>query len=286
MIRQMKDSKLCSILCVCGIYLLAGIVGFAFYRSLSYVPWISLLLSDIAATAVVFLFSVLLENASVYDPYWSVFPPLALTLFCLDKRLTALGALQLAVIWLWGIRLTGNWAYTFHGLKDQDWRYTMLKNKTKGFYPFVNFFGIHLAPTLIVFFCVLPVVYAMEQQLQGNSLSALCLLLSLCAVILQATADYQMHAFRKAHQGSLIQTGLWTYSRHPNYLGEILMWWGIALSVYCVVPDQPWLLLGAAVNTALFLFISIPMADERQSQKPGYADYKQRTWMLLPVKHK
>ncbi len=284
MIRQIKNSKTLSILAVCGFYLLAGIAGIALYRNLSCDARIRLLSADAAATAIVFLFSVLMDNASVYDPYWSVFPPVALTLLCVGKSLTAINALQLAVVWLWGVRLTGNWACSFRGLCDQDWRYTMLRSKTGRLYPFVNFFGIHLVPTLIVFLCVLPAAFAVQRQLRGNALSFLSLAVSLCGVFLQAAADHQMHVFRKANRGRLIRTGLWTYSRHPNYLGEILMWWGVGLSVFCAAPDQLWLLSGAAVNTALFLFVSIPMADERQSRKPGYDAYKRRTRMLLPIR--
>ena len=90
-----------------------------------------------------------------------------------------------------------------------------------------------------------------------------------------------MHAFRKSHREELIRTGLWTYSRHPNYLGEILMWWGVWLSVVVSVPGSGRLLLGAIINTLLFLFISIPMADKRQARKPGFDEYKKATRMLL-----
>ena len=160
----------------------------------------------------------------------------------------------------------------------------MLRQRTGKWYPAVNFLGIPMVPTLIDYLCVLPAVYAVRYQVEGGPLSWLFVALSVGAVVLQGTADRQMHAFRRAHRGKLIHTGLWTYSRHPNYLGEILMWWGVGLSVACAVPGGLWLLIGAAVNTALFLFVSIPMADEHQSRKPGFDEYKARTRMLLPIK--
>ena len=101
---------------------------------------------------------------------------------------------------------------------------------------------------------------------------------------MQATADRQMHDFRREHQGELIRTGLWKYSRHPNYLGEILMWWGIGLSAVFASGGVIRLLLGAFVNTCLFLFVSIPMAEERQSAKPGFERYKAETRMLVPLR--
>ena len=268
---------------IAAVYVLAAAAGVVLYKLLPYAYWMNLLLADIGATAVVFLFSAVFRNASVYDPYWSVLPPVALTFLAMGHSLTLLNLLHLAAVWIWGVRLTANWAIGFQGMDAQDWRYTMYQRKTGAWYPAVNFFGIHLMPTLIVYLCILPAVYAMEHGLDAGFLSALCVGISLAAAALQAVADRQMRAFRREHRGQLIRSGLWSHSRHPNYLGEILMWWGIGLSVYCAVPSQPWMLTGALVNTLLFLFISIPMADEHQSGKPGFDDYKAETRMLLPL---
>ncbi|MBQ6646396.1 MAG: DUF1295 domain-containing protein [Clostridia bacterium] len=266
-----------------AIYLFAGIAGVLLYRYLPFSYWLRLLCADVAATAVLFAFSCLLGNASVYDPYWSVFPPVALTLLAFGRPLTALNQLHLIAVWVWGLRLTANWAYTFQGLDHQDWRYTMLREKSGRAYPFVNFFGIHLVPTLIVYGCMLPAFYSLEHGLRTGVFSYLFVLLSLSAAAWQAVADCQMHAFRRHHHGELIHSGLWKRARHPNYLGEILMWWGIALSVVFAPGGEGWLLAGALSNTLLFVFISIPMADARQAQKPGYAEYRAQTRVLLPI---
>ena len=93
-----------------------------------------------------------------------------------------------------------------------------------------------------------------------------------------------MHTFRKHRTSTFIRIGLWKYSRHPNYLGEILMWWGVGLSVALAAPHMWPLLLGALLNTALFLFVSIPLAEGRQGKKEGYLAYKAETRMLLPIK--
>lgn len=62
------------------------------------------------------------------------------------------------------------------------------------------------------------------------------------------------------------------------------MWWGVGLYAVCLMPQRPYLLAGALVNTLMFLVISIPMADKRQSAKEGFAEYKKETRILLPVK--
>ena len=167
-------------------------------------------------------------------------------------------------VFFWAIRLTANWAYTFHGLDHQDWRYTMLKEKTGSFYPVINFIGIHMVPTLIVYMAVFPAVCVIQNNAEFKALSLIGAVISLLAVVLQATSDYQMHSYRKNKTTPFINTGLWKHSRHPNYLGEILMWWGIALSLLCAMPSSWYLILGAIMNTALFLFVSMLIAESER----------------------
>ena len=212
-----------------------------------------------------------------------MFPVCAIIAFSLGKGLTTLGAMLIVAVCAWGVRLTANWAYTFRGLRYEDWRYVMLAQKSGRFYPIVNLFGIHFVPTLIVFMCMLPAFYAIENGLKAAPLSYVFLLVSLLAALLQLVSDVQMHSFRRSRKGGLIRNGLWKNSRHPNYLGEILMWWGVGLSVFSAAPAKYWLLTGTLANMLMFLFISIPMADRRQSLKPGYDAYRARTRMLLPL---
>ena len=198
--------------------------------------------------------------------------------------LCAVGVLLITVVSFWAVRLTLNWAYTFLGLSHQDWRYTMLNEKTGVFYPIINFVGIHMVPTLVVYSCVLPAVFAIREGLKINAASVICLSISLGAAIMQGIADIEMHKYRKNRNGAFIHNGLWKYSRHPNYLGEILMWWGVGASVVCAMPKAWYLLFGALANTVLFLAVSIPMADKRQSKKDGFSAYKKETRMLLPIR--
>ena len=282
--KRLKQNRAASFVAVTLVYIIATVVGIAVYRMLDLPWWLSLLIADVAATVATFIFSVIFGNASVYDPYWSVQPPVILIAFAIGKELTVLGVLLLIVVSFWAIRLTANWAYTFANLNHQDWRYTMLKEKTGIFYPVINFVGIHMVPTLVVYGCILPAVWAVINGVNVNFGSVLFLCLALGAATMQGIADVQMHKFRKNRNASFIRIGLWKYSRHPNYLGEILMWWGVTLSVICAAPNAWYLAVGALANTVLFFAVSIPMADGRQSRKEGFAEYKKQTRMLLPIK--
>ena len=281
---SIKNSKAKSIIVITVIYVLAAALGVAVFMSLRYLTWISLLIADVAATVFVFVFSLIFKNASVYDPYWSVQPIVIVAGIALKTNIAAPATILILIsVVYWGIRLTGNWAYVFGGLNHQDWRYTKLQKDTGKFYPLINFLGIHLMPTLIVYLTTLPAVYVTEYQLRANAGSYIGAVVCIGAATLQLVSDMQMQKYRKSGQHGLIRTGLWKHARHPNYLGEILMWWGVAIQAISVMPDRWWFAAGALANTILFLTVSIPMADKRQSEKPGYAEYKAHTRSLLPI---
>lgn len=271
------------------IYIVAAYCGWFLFQRLPFDFWLSLLICDVYSTIIVFIFSVAFGNASVYDPYWSVQPIVITAFFAAHYGLNCLGALLFIAICWWGLRLTSNWAYTFQNLTCQDWRYTMLHEKTGRAYPLINFIGIHLVPTLVVYLCTLPAVVAIHDGAIFRPVCAVFICISILAAVIQLIADIQMQKFRKAKadgkisgvEATFIRTGLWKNARHPNYFGEIMMWWGIGLSCVCSMPDKWYLLAGAAANTLLFFCVSIPMADGRQSKKAGFDEYKKQTRILI-----
>ncbi|MBQ9743758.1 MAG: DUF1295 domain-containing protein [Clostridia bacterium] len=281
---KIKASRAWSFIIVTLIYAFCTLVGVGQYGYLPYSTPINLLIADTVATVVCFIFSLIFGNSSVYDPYWSVAPIVMVIGFAISEGLSPLGIIVLIAVCFWGVRLTANWAYTFHGLEHQDWRYTMLKEKTGRLYPIINFVGIHYVPTLVVYGCMLPVVYIIENKPELNALSIIFAVVSVLSACMQGIADIQMHKYRKSRATTFIRTGLWRHSRHPNYLGEILMWWGMGLCALFAMPEHWYLIFGAIANTALFLFVSIPMADGRQGKKEGFEEYKKETRVLLPIK--
>jgi len=282
----LKRSRGKSFLFTLAVYALALAAGLFVYRHMNGGVIFRVFAADIAATLLMYLVSLPLENASVYDPYWSVAPVVILPLAIEEFGAWNAGTiLLLACVCYWGIRLTANWAYTFHGYEHQDWRYTMLREKSGVFYPLVSLFGIMLFPTLVVYLCLLPALFYVQTG-GVNLVTLLGFALSISAATLQLVADIQLHRFQKraANRGEIIRSGVWRHSRHPNYLGEILMWWGVYLVMLSVLPGR-WLLgVGALVNTMMFLLISIPMAEKRLAgYKQGYDRYVAETNRLLPL---
>lgn len=279
------SKKTDALLITAVIYALAVATGIAVYQLVNTYGIIRILVADAAATLLVYFVSLTLGNASVYDPYWSVAPlvilPLAISEFGVWNAGT--GMLMLCIAY-WSIRLTSNWAYTFHGYARQDWRYTMLREKSGALYPLISLFGIMLFPTTVVFLCLLPALYYIQTG-GVNPVTCVGFVVCLAAATLQLVADAQLHRFqrRAKTRGEIIRSGVWRYARHPNYLGEILMWWGVYLVMLSILPDYWWLGLGALVNTLMFLLISIPMAEKRLAEyKEGFTQYVAQTNKLLP----
>ena len=283
-------SKWWSVALITGIYVLAGAAGvllFKYANPLIPNPLIRLFLSDVLATVIVWAFGLLYENVSVYDPYWSVFPPVAFLLWAFYTGTWTLPVILLLVAsWYWGWRLTRNWALTFKGIAHEDWRYTKYRSKHPLVFHLINLFGLNMMPTLVVFGAMLPGLKLFcEQPVEILDLRFLmCVigfLVCVSAATIQLIADKQIHDFRAANPGNYCNVGLWKHGRHPNYFGEMSFWWGIWI-MYAAYNGFDWFICGAIAMSTMFLGISIPLMEKRQLQnKPGYAEYRKQTRMLI-----
>ena len=155
-------SKWCSVALIAAIYTLAGVAGWLLFNALTSNqlttdPLIALLCADVLATVVVWAFGLLYENVSVYDPYWSVFPPVAFLLWAFYTDVWSLPVcLLLIASCYWGWRLTRNWMITFKGIGYEDWRYTKYRSQHPLVFHTINLFGLNMMPTLVVFAAMLP----------------------------------------------------------------------------------------------------------------------------------
>jgi steroid 5-alpha reductase family enzyme len=253
-------------------------------------PW-NAFAADSVATVVIFAFSRRYRNSSFYDPYWSVIPPLlAVYWYCANATAgvdAARAALVTGLVWLWAIRLTANWATFWGGLQHEDWRYPIVRQRAGRFAFLADFFGIHFYPTVQVFLGCLPLYAVMTRgQAPLNWLDALAAVVTFGAIAIETIADLQLHAFIKTRRpGTFIQSGLWGWSRHPNYFGEVSFWWGLMLFGLAAAPDQwGWIVPGALTMTAMFLFASIPFMDNRSlERRPAYKEYMDRVSALVPL---
>ena len=285
-------SKTASFLIILAVYIGAFAIGLLVFR-LSYGMHIliSTLLANIAATLVVWGSGLLFANSSVYDPYWSVTPLAIVFLWIVIKEISfsVTDILIIAAIAIWGIRLTVNWATRWKGLHHQDWRYTMLKDKSPRLWFLTNLVGINLMPTIIVFIALVPVYFVIGEEKPLSIITVFGFIVCIYAVLIQAISDRQMDMFKKdrSNKNKYIDQGLWKYSRHPNYLGEISFWWGIWLMQMGIVPQKWATVSGPIFVTLLFIFVSIPMMERHiLASKPSYSRYQKQvsTLRFMPRK--
>jgi steroid 5-alpha reductase family enzyme len=286
-----STSKRYSIILIAAIYVSAFLVIYCIFPLLSFTRTLmNLFIADVIATGVIFIFSMIFNNSSVYDPYWSVVPPV-IAVYLMIIFPDANQPRQLAVVALvlfWSIRLTMNWLRGWQGLRHQDWRYTSIAEKTGKWYWPVSFFGIHFMPTLCVFLGCLPLWYVLSGTAPFTIYDVFAALFTLSAILTEWVADEQLHRFRKRDdRNAFIQSGLWRFSRHPNYLGEISFWGGMFLFVLSASGFRSsagyWTIVGLIFMIVLFTLISIPLMEKRnKARKPGYAEYTKKVPALLP----
>ena len=269
-------SKWCSVALIAAIYALAGVAGWLLFEWLvanSLIPnsLIALFCADVLATIVVWVFGLLYENV-----------PVAFLLWAFYTGVWSLPVILLLVAsWYWGWRLTRNWAITFQGIAHEDWRYTKYRDRHPLVFHTINLFGLNMMPTLVVFAAILPGLKLFETIVPANILTYFGCIVCLASATIQLIADKQSHDFRAAHPGQVCNVGLWKHGRHPNYFGEIQFWWGIWI-MYASLNGIDMFIGGAIAMTALFLGISIPLMEKRQlTNKPGYAEYRKQTRMLI-----
>ena len=252
-----------------------------------------------AAVLVIWLFSFILNNSSVFDPYWSVAPPVFILYFWYSTYGFSFDApwftvvrfifLFVIVTW-WGSRLTYNFLRGWKGLKHEDWRYVNFRKTTGMMYWTVSFLGIHLFPAFMVYLGCLSIWTALTAGNRPmNFFDILGVLVTGIAIWLETKADKELHTYARDHagEGKTLDKGLWSVSRHPNYLGEISFWWGLWFFAFASNPEYWWVIIGPAAMTVMFVFISIPMIEKRMMERRiDYAGYRKKVPMLIPFKRR
>lgn len=283
-VRRLRLGRRASFVLVLAVYASAAAVGLGAAHMWGGDATAALSVSFVASTLAVFAWSVGTGNSSCFDAWWSAAPGLAVWL--LPSEGGARAWLVRALVTAWALRLTWNWARGWPGLVHEDWRYVDLRNKSGRAWWLVSLLAIHLFPCALVLLGSLPMVPALAHSTPLDWLGLVGVLVAGCSIAIETLADEQLRAFTqsKPPRDAIMQTGLWAYSRHPNYLGEVGFWWGLAL-IALGAGGEAWVVAGALSITALFMLASIPMMEKRHAAKrPAYADYQRRVPMLFPWK--
>ena len=285
--RHINRARIICALAYLVAVLVASGVGNVF-RSLH--PLYTVLLADIAGTVVIYLTGRIFRNASFYDPYWSL-APLIIALFWVSgfshgNAVATRQALVVTLVFIWGIRLTWNWFRRWRGFNHEDWRYEDLRKTTGSWFWLVELTGIEVMPTVLVFLGCLPLYPALAAGHNSfNTLDIVAIVLTVGAILLEAVADEQLRDFMKKSpaQQEVMAGGLWGYSRHPNYLGEVTFWWGLFFFGLAADAGYWWTIIGPVTITILFTAISIPMMEKSNlARRPAYAEIRKKIPPFIP----
>ena len=282
--QNLIKSKNGSLALVFFYYVISFYLAYLVTKNFNFDGWLYILIWHVSATLIIFLFSNIHKNSSIYDPFWHVAPIPIVFYIAKQSSLPTLELnLVLAAFLFWALRLTYNWYLNWNNLDHEDFRYIDLKNNNK-YMAFINdLFGIHLIPTIIVNVSLYPIYVALTAE-SLNELIYVAFILIIIAVVIQYISDDQMRKFRKdeSNLGKTMKYGLWKYSRHPNYLGEVSFWFGIYVFALASGLTTIWLLACPIVMLALFVFISCPMMDNRSlKRRSDYKEYMDKTPQLF-----
>lgn len=196
-------------------------------------------------------------------------------------------AILLTIVTLWGARLFFRILRRKLLRPGEDPRYAKWRSEWHFFYLRSYLQIFFLQPFLLCLNSSLLVLYFANNYTETTSFSFSMLaglVIWSMGFIIEVVADYQLDHFYKQRSvdEKFCQKGLWKYSRHPNYFGEILLWWGIAIYVAPTIGWE-WAIIGPLTITTLLLFVSgIPLAEERLKNDELYKIYKKRTSVLIP----
>lgn len=236
----------------------------------------------------VFILALLLKDNSIVDIFWGL-GFILITAFSLwntddiDPKKIVVSFLVL----IWGLRLTVHIFLRNRG-RGEDFRYAAWRRNWK-FFVLRSFFQIFMLQGFFMVLIAWPVIHID----QGNSIDfgiidIAGLLIFLTGFYFEAMGDYQLLRFREdpLNAGQIITTGLWKYTRHPNYFGEAFLWWGIWLMALPVV-DGIYTVLSPITITLLLRYVSgVPMLEKKYEGRADWEEYKRRTPVFVPFRLK
>jgi len=233
-----------------------------------------------------FVVSLMKKRNDVADVAWGLgFMFLAWAPFFLSGYPGSRGLLVNTLVSIWGLRLAWH-IHLCNTRKTEDYRYLAWRKEWGKWFYARSYLQVYLLQGFLLFLIVLPVL-AINQN-PGASLGwfdFLGLAVWFFGFSFEAVGDAQLGQFIKnpANKGKLMQSGLWAYTRHPNYFGEVTLWWGIYIISLGNSPSF-YTIVGPLTITVLILFVSgIPLLEKKYAGRPDFEIYKKRTSVFFPL---
>lgn len=233
-----------------------------------------------------FVASLLERRNDVADVAWGLgFVLIAWTSFFLYAHVTLVGFIVTILTTIWGVRLATHISARHVG-KPEDYRYAAWRREWGRWFYLRSYGQIYLLQGALMLIVATPVIFINAHvQVPLSLLAQTGLLFWAIGFFFEAVGDAQLRHFLKdpAHAGKLMTEGLWSYSRHPNYFGEVLMWWSFSL-IALSLPYGFLTIVGPLTITYLIVRVSgVPLLEAKMASHPDFPAYKERTSMFIPL---
>lgn len=230
------------------------------------------------------LLSIVKKDVSFVDSLWSFFFLLAAIVFASETPpLSARGYLVLALVAIWSMRLSvyitaRNWG------EPEDYRYQQIRANNDPGFAFKSLYIVFGLQGVLAWLIAMPLLPAISSDTPLNVIDVVAALLWITGFVFEAGGDYQLSKFkaRADSKGKVLNTGLWRYTRHPNYFGDFCIWWSFFL--FAVAAGGWWTIASPVLMSVLLLKVSGVAMLERTiaDRRPRYADYIRNTNAFFP----
>lgn len=237
----------------------------------------------IGLMTLLWLLSLALKNASIVDIFWgSGFVILAWVYYLLSDGFGGRNLLLSFLVSIWGLRLSIYILYRNAG-KGEDFRYRKWREEHGPNWWWRSFFQVFMLQGLLMWIVSIPLLAAMHAGSAGwTFLDGAAILIWMIGFIFEAGGDWQLARFKAQpeNKGRLLTTGFWGLTRHPNYFGDSMVWWGF---FFFALPSGWWTIFSPAIMMLLLMRVSgVALLERSLKVKPGYENYMNNTPAFFP----
>jgi steroid 5-alpha reductase family enzyme len=245
------------------------------------------LAATVAMMTLAWMLSLLKRNAGIIDVFWgSGFVLVTWLYFFMAEGATPRRYVVLGAVTLWGLRLSlyilkRNWG------KPEDYRYREMRERNPSTFPWRSLVTVFWLQALLLWAISIPLLQAQQSAVPAGLiwLDGLGVLFFVVGFAFEAGGDWQLARYKRdpANAGRVLDRGFWRYTRHPNYFGDAMVWWGFFLFA-AATPGSLWTIYSPILMTVLLMRVSgVALLEKRLSEvKPGYRDYVERTNAFFP----
>lgn len=232
-----------------------------------------------------FIISIVKNRNDIADIAWGLGFVLVAWLSFIMSDFSLKALIVNGLVTVWGLRLAW-YIYKRNKNKAEDSRYQEWRKSWKKYFYLRSYLQVFLLQGIFLYLISLPVMFVNFSALQNFGVMEIIGIIVWCVgFYFESMGDKQLREFiaDSTNKGKLMNRGLWKYSRHPNYFGEVTQWWGIFI-IALSIPGAFFTIIGPATITTLILFVSgIPLLEKKYAGRTDFEEYKKRTSIFFPL---